>query len=100
MGACSGANFQYALVCAIIGKLRIAYQFLDLFGSAHKFVSLSLQIVVGIHVPLRAINLLKVAIKADVVSSVTGSKCTAFTENDTKTAMYPLMIIVYARTPF
>ena len=33
--------------------------------------------------PMRAMNHFGVAIKADVVSSDTGSRCTAFTLNDT-----------------
>ena len=52
-----------------------------------KFQQLSFRMVI-IGIPLCEMNLRNVAMKAEVVSSVACSRCTAFTENDTNTATY------------
>ena len=56
-----------------------------------KFEPLSLQMVMGI--PLLGMNLRNMAMRAEVVSSATVSRYTAYTEIHTKTATYPFVMM-------
>ena len=104
-GACSGVNLHCTCMPHVVQKSPIcSSEFLTnstnswiSLAAPMKFMPWSLHMMDGF--PRRAMKRQNVAINVVVVSSVTGSTCTAFTDRETNKATYALVMTDFLTRP-